>query len=625
MKKFFIISIVIIIATAFFAVSPAQGLSGAGTEADPYLVTSCADLADVNDDLTAYYRVTADMDCSADGNSVAIGNSENHFEGVFDGDSHSITIALGGEDNDFGLFRYASGAEIFDVTINGTIEAISSLGGLAGYISTSQVRNVTSNVDVEGYGGSLGSLVGRAEETSFENVIATGDVVENTGSSVGGAIGYGGTITVINSHATGDVSYSGSSSGFGGFIGTASCTTTLTNVYATGNVTTPNSEGVGGLVGNAGCEGTGAIIEDAYATGNVIGLSGVGGLVGSASVSEIDRAFAEGNVTGNYNVGGLVGVIAYTDINNVYSRGVVTGNDDEESDVGGLAGELYEVNLTKSYSTGEIISQDPEYAGGLVGYVAGDGSVLDSFWDLDTSSTSISAGGTGKTTSEMKDFQTYSDVVNTVGLDNDWNFEDVWAFVSDVNDDYPCLIDVTPGCVPGNSETPEGPNDGDGNNDGTPDDEQENVDWVLNPVTNEFVVVEVDESCNLSEIAVNSSEDNAVKDPAFTYPTGFVNFSADCGEEGFTTQVRLFFYNLENKSYVPRKYNPTTGAYYTIENAELVQTAIGDDLVIIATYSVTDGGVGDSDGVVNGVIVDPAALGVAVVGAPRTGGGGTAG
>ena len=42
------------------------------------------------------------------------------------------------------------------------------------------------------------------------------------------------------------------------------------------------------------------------------------------------------------------------------------------------------------------------------------------------------------------------------------------------------------------------------------------------------------------------------------------------------------------------------------------------------TYQVSDGSSLDSDGSANGTIIDPVGLGQAVIGAPRTGGGGTA-
>jgi hypothetical protein len=58
------------------------------------------------------------------------------------------------------------------------------------------------------------------------------------------------------------------------------------------------------------------------------------------------------------------------------------------------------------YSTGTVSGEG--YVGGLV---AGDeGTVDGSFWDVETSGQASSAAGTGKTTAEMKDIATFTDV-----------------------------------------------------------------------------------------------------------------------------------------------------------------------------------------------------------------------
>jgi hypothetical protein len=62
--------------------------------------------------------------------------------------------------------------------------------------------------------------------------------------------------------------------------------------------------------------------------------------------------------------------------------------------------------MVNSYSTGSVTGT--EEVGGLVGYNVG-GTVTNSFWDIETSGQSTSAGGTGKTTAEMQDITTFSD------------------------------------------------------------------------------------------------------------------------------------------------------------------------------------------------------------------------
>ena len=78
--------------------------------------------------------------------------------------------------------------------------------------------------------------------------------------------------------------------------------------------------------------------------------------------------------------------------------------------------------------TGE---QQSLYVGGLVG--ASTGPVTNSFWDIETSGRATSAGGTGKTTVEMKSIATFSGVgwdivtVANPGIRNEsyaWNIVD---------------------------------------------------------------------------------------------------------------------------------------------------------------------------------------------------------
>jgi len=87
--------------------------------------------------------------------------------------------------------------------------------------------------------------------------------------------------------------------------------------------------------------------------------------------------------------------------------------------------------------------------GGLIGRVQGTPTIVDCFWDTQTSGQATSAGGTGKTTAEMTDDATFTDE-DTVGLDTPWDFvdnphddaanEDLWS-IGSLNNGYPYLTD----------------------------------------------------------------------------------------------------------------------------------------------------------------------------------------
>ncbi|MGC8738712.1 MAG: PASTA domain-containing protein, partial [Candidatus Hydrogenedens sp.] len=80
--------------------------------------------------------------------------------------------------------------------------------------------------------------------------------------------------------------------------------------------------------------------------------------------------------------------------------------------------------VSKSYSAGSVSGDN--YVGGLVGYNYD--SVSQSYWDVETSGRNSSAGGTGKTTAEMKQQATYVS----------WDFTTVWGIVE--NSSYPYLL-----------------------------------------------------------------------------------------------------------------------------------------------------------------------------------------
>jgi hypothetical protein len=125
---------------------------------------------------------------------------------------------------------------------------------------------------------------------------------------------------------------------------------------------------------------------------------GVFGCVG-ANGQIVSLGVEDANITGRLYVGGLAG----------YNRGpiiagYVSGNIEGNSYVGGLVG--YDDNpLTIScYSTAKVTGDS--YVGGLAGTKWG-GSSIDCFWDMQSSGQPTSAEGTGKTTAEMKNLETY--------------------------------------------------------------------------------------------------------------------------------------------------------------------------------------------------------------------------
>ncbi|MFY7924999.1 MAG: MBG domain-containing protein [Aquidulcibacter sp.] len=253
-----------------------------------------------------------------------------------------------------------------------------SLNG-AGYAITGLTINrpTTDYVGLIGYAG-LGS--------SISNLGLVGGSV--TGRFyVGGLVGYNFRGSITQSYTTGAVKGGNFVGGLAGynFFGT------ITQAYATGAVTSSgdyagSGEFAGGLV--ASNQGT---ITRSYATGAVTGLIYVGGLVG-INANTIEQSYATGAVKGTTFVGGLVGF------------------NDESS-------------ITQSYATGAVTGTVS--VGGLVGANPYEGPITQSYWDMQSTGRTTSAGGTGLTTAQARSQAGYTG----------WNFGNssgVWYQAGDM-------------------------------------------------------------------------------------------------------------------------------------------------------------------------------------------------
>ena len=178
----------------------------------------------------------------------------------------------------------------------------------------------------------------------------------------------------------------------------------------------------------------GKISEVGVKNVDVAGHQEVGGLVGG-NAGTLNNSYSTGSVTGDGYVGGLVGW-NYGAVSNSYSTCSATGN----GAAGGLVGCNYDVMepgmIINSYSKGSVTGNGA--AGGLVGH--GGSTASNSFWDTQTSGQSTSAGGTGKTTAEMKDTTTLSGAgwnVVAVAAPNIRNPSYIWNIVD--GQTYPFL------------------------------------------------------------------------------------------------------------------------------------------------------------------------------------------
>jgi filamentous hemagglutinin family protein len=306
------------------------------------------DLQGMNGNLSGNYALGSNLDASAtstwNGGAgfTPIGSQGTAFGGTFDGLGHTIsnfTINMPGADY-VGLFgSIGPGSTVQNVGLaGGSVTGNDIVGGLVGKSADGMVRNSYVTGSVSGAAGNVGSLVGLNYGT-VSNSYATGNVTG--GGQVGGLVGFNFGGTINGSFATGSVS--GTNNAVGGLAGAS--TGPISNSSATGSVSSIGNY-VGGLVGL-----NGGPISNSNATGSVNGSTHVGGLVGVNAVNAtITNSYATGNVSGTAgHVGGLVGS-SYGTISNAYATGSVSG----PIDVGGLVGLTYGSMLSNSYSTGTV-------------------------------------------------------------------------------------------------------------------------------------------------------------------------------------------------------------------------------------------------------------------------------
>ena len=160
------------------------------------------------------------------------------------------------------------------------------------------------------------------------------------------------------------------------------------------------------------------------------------------------------------------------------------------------------------------------------------------------------------------------------------------------------------------------PNNGDGNNDGTPDSQQSNVTSLPDPKTGKYITLMSPSGTTLTSTSVvaENTPGSTNDDTSFDYPLGLVSFTLDGVTPGSTNDITIYYSNPDNtdpSSYVLRKHNPNTKTTFTIGDTVLSSTTINNIPTIptiTASYQVTDGQDLDIDGEANGTIVDPVGL-----------------
>lgn len=386
-------------------------------------------------------------------------------------DSSATGDATSGLDN-AGAFAGTNDGTISGSSATGT--ATSGEDNAGGFVGWNLSTGTISSSDAEGSAISeddrAGGFAGRNDGV-ISSSTAAGDATAAI-DTAGGFVGRNSN-EISDSSSTGDATAGGNHAG--GFVGLMELDSEVTDSTALGNAVAAGRE-AGGFVGeNKGtitgsrAEGSAEadnraggfagvnyfVIEDSGAAGSATAETyRAGGFVGwntdeSETVTgKISSSLATGNASvGDTRAGGFAGV-NQAEIIDSYSTGNATA---ARGSVGGFVGENRD-SITSSYSTGR--ASGPEAVGGFVGFADTEDytpTVVDSFWDVQTSGIRTSDGGTAKQTSQMISLATYNNTA-TVGLATAWGIipagafsepdgtsAEIWGIASSVNCGYPFL------------------------------------------------------------------------------------------------------------------------------------------------------------------------------------------
>lgn len=421
----------------------------------------------------AYFKLARSI--ASIGNITPIGTISNVFAATFDGNNNNLSglnISVAG--NNVGLFGYISGATIKNLTVNGSVKGSQYVGGVVGYALNSTIENVTNNASISStykdapyeikqfdahpydaneqavskvndgdrnskyYSAKKGAMSFIVQNTTLAYIFGfaitnandtnnTAEIQKRTPQSVKiwgsnndftrGDYDTGGGNTTVPNEWGWEVVYDSTlampstnsyrKEFFSGFklrnykyyyIYVKAADNYSTLQFAEFDLLTTNSQNVGGVVGYA----QGTSINKATNTASVEGDTKVGGIVGYAdSTSRMYGTIVNsGNITANSMVGGVSGENHgfWCDTNSNYGTfknsgsingrngatvGGVTAFADKEmcnaentgnviggNAVGGVAGRV-QAPIKNSYNSGEIVGTNPTAQGEISGTPTG--------------------------------------------------------------------------------------------------------------------------------------------------------------------------------------------------------------------------------------------------------------
>ncbi|HMT19781.1 MAG TPA: hypothetical protein PKE20_00805, partial [Promineifilum sp.] len=151
------------------------------------------------------------------------------------------------------------------------------------------------------------------------------------------------------------------------------------------------------------------------------------------------------------------------------------------------------------------------------------------------------------------------------------------------------------------------PNNGDGNNDGTPDSQQPNVTSLPNSGNGEYVTLATPDGTELTNVTAIENPAPGTEPEDTEFPAGFIEFGINGLASGGATTGEIFLEGGVTAEtyykYGPTPGNPTDHWYEFLYDGTTGAEILADKIVL----HFVDGERGDSDLTANGVIADPGA------------------
>lgn len=151
------------------------------------------------------YKLTADITVTAP--------YANEFTGTFDGNGHTVTLAISGDSDYQALFaKLAAGAVVKNVMVDGEVTGTDNIGGIAGIATNATIIACANKATVAATGRYVGGLVGKGTGLTMTSCYNQGAVssTRTRPINMGGIAGYvDGGASVENCYNTGSITGSG--------------------------------------------------------------------------------------------------------------------------------------------------------------------------------------------------------------------------------------------------------------------------------------------------------------------------------------------------------------------------------------------------------------------------------